>query len=260
MNEDSQGPQVSFTARVMAAVRALESRREDALFHDPLAEKLAGPEAIDRSLTTVKRSEDRPYPQVRTRFLDDFLQANAPGVGQIVLLGAGLDTRAFRMDLRSDTHLYEIDQQVIFDYKNPILADEQPRCFRHVIVGDIRQPDWSRLLLDQGFQPEQPSIWIAEGVLYYLDEPEVRAVMELMQKLTTVGSYFAGDVINAAVCHGDDKWAKYWQWSCDQPEAFFHQYGWQAQAIQPGEPGACFDRYTLQPAPRHEKDKTHIFS
>lgn len=259
--KESQAPKVSFTARSMAAARALESRREDALFYDPLAEKLAGAEAIEKAMPIVEKNikEGSPYPQVRTRFLDDFLLAHATGIRQVVLLGAGLDTRAFRMGLAPDTHVYEIDQQDIFDYKNSVLENDQPSCFRHTIVGDVSQPGWSDCLIEEGFQKEDPSIWIAEGFLYYLAEPEVKTLMQVIQELTPVGSAFACDVINDAVCNGKDGWSKYWQWGCDEPEDFFGQYGWQAKAVQPGEEGAFFGRYTFPIPLREDKDKIHIF-
>ncbi|MEM9212971.1 MAG: hypothetical protein AAGD25_01210 [Cyanobacteria bacterium P01_F01_bin.150] len=83
--------------------------------------------------------------------------------------------------------------------------------------------------------------------------------MRLTQDLAATGSFWACDVMNDVVCNGKDKWAQYWQWGCDEPESFFRQYGWQAQAIQPGEEGACFDRHTFQFAPREEKEEMHIF-
>ncbi|MFK8183699.1 MAG: class I SAM-dependent methyltransferase [Phormidesmis sp.] len=259
--KESQAPKVSFTARSMAAARALESRREDALFHDPLAEKLAGAEAIEKAASIVEKNEKEgsPYPQVRTRFLDDVLLANASDIRQVVLLGAGLDTRAFRMGLSSDTHVYEIDQQDIFDYKNPILENDQPSCVRHTIVSDVSEGEWPELLLENGFQKDKPSIWIAEGFLYYLFEKDVIALMKTLQTFAAVGSVFACDVINEVVCNGRDDWSKYWQWGCDEPEAFWGQYGWLANAVQPGEEGACFDRYTFPIPPREDKDKIHIF-
>ncbi|MEO1621316.1 MAG: SAM-dependent methyltransferase [Cyanobacteria bacterium J06632_3] len=245
----------------MAAARALEFRREDALFLDPFAEKLAGEEAIQRAAPIVEKNakEGSPYPQVRTRYLDDFLLAHASNIRQVVLLGAGLDTRAFRMGLSADTHVYEVDQQDIFDYKNPILENDQPSCFRHVIVADVSDPGWVSLLLEAGFQKDETSIWIAEGLLYYLFESDIKVLMESIQDLAAAGSVFACDVMNDAVCNGKDDWSKYWQWGCDEPESFFGEYGWQAEAVQPGEEGACFDRYTFPISPREEKDKIHIF-
>lgn len=259
MNNSSSS--VSFTAKVMAAARALESMRSDALFYDPLAAKLAGEDAIEKARPIVEKNiqENSPYLQVRTRFLDDFLLAHADDIRQVVMLGAGLDTRAFRMNLSADTHLYEVDQQDVFAYKNPILEGDQPSCIRHVIAGDISQPEWSESLLQKGFQPDQPSLWIAEGLLYYLTEAAVRALMVIIQSLTPEGSCFAGDMMNDVVCNGEDEWAKYWHWGCNDPVSFLGRYGWQAQAVQPGEGEALFGAYTFQLPPQEEIDKPHIF-
>ncbi|MFP5273129.1 class I SAM-dependent methyltransferase [Coleofasciculus sp.] len=70
---NSQEVTVSYTARAMAAVRACESKRDDALFVDPFAQKLAGDEVVEKAITLTESYEKqgRPYSQVRTRFLDE---------------------------------------------------------------------------------------------------------------------------------------------------------------------------------------------
>ncbi len=114
---------VSFTAKVMAAVRAIETQRPDALFRDPLAAQLAGQEAIEASIPRVDEYEKqgRPYTSVRTRFFDDFLHNCSQNIWQIVLLGSGMDTRAFRLNWQPGTHVYEIDQPDVLLYKEAVL-------------------------------------------------------------------------------------------------------------------------------------------
>lgn len=88
--------QLAGTARWTAAARAVESRRPDRLFDDPWAERLAGPDGF-AALERHDRS-DNPYVALRTWWLDNWCTRTAVGgCRQIVLLAAGLDTRAFRL-------------------------------------------------------------------------------------------------------------------------------------------------------------------
>lgn len=90
---------VSFTAKIMAARRAIKTQRPDALFTDLLAARLAGQEAIEAAIPDLEEYEKqgRPFTLVRTRFFDDFLNKYSDSIRQIVLLGSGMDTRAFRV-------------------------------------------------------------------------------------------------------------------------------------------------------------------
>ncbi len=253
---------VSTTARLMAATRALESQRPNPLFRDPLAEKLAGPEAMQSVRPRFSESEKagKPMVAVRTRFFDDFLSRHAPEVEQVVLLGSGMDTRAYRMAWWADTHIYEIDQADVLQYKEAVLGEAIAQGSRHPIGADLTESHWPQLLLDKGFQPSQPAIWLLEGFLYYLNAAEVHRLFTAINTLASPGSWLGGDVINTFVANGTGDYAKYWQFGCDHPESFLMDYGWQASAVvQPGEAGACFNRYTFQLADRDVPDAMHIF-
>lgn len=94
------------TARWTAAVRARESQREDRLLDDPWAVALAGEEGL---AWLAQRPPDSVVSIVlRTRFFDDFLRRVAveEGIRQVVLMAAGLDTRAFRLVWPEGTRLF----------------------------------------------------------------------------------------------------------------------------------------------------------
>ncbi|MCT7984912.1 SAM-dependent methyltransferase [Laspinema sp. A4] len=259
MSDDADA-QVSLTARFMAASRAFESQQANPLFRDPFAERLAGTETMKLIIPRAEEYEaqGRPYAAVRTRFFDDFLlQCNAT-IRQVVLLGAGMDTRAYRLDWQPETHLYELDRSSVLDYKETELETFAPQCNRHVVRADLRE-DWVPLLIENGYQPDQPSVWLLEGLLYYLSDSEVSALMKAIDNLTAPGSHFAADVINDIICNGSDALAAYWQSSCNEPETFFAEFGWSAQAIQPSDEGASFGRFTYQFPPRSVTDGPHIF-
>src|SRR5512138_1155580 len=93
-------PHVSDTARWVAAYRAHETERPDALFRDPLARRLAGERGEEIS-RTVKLGAMGEWPMVaRTLLFDAFVTSEvARGVDTVVNLAAGLDTRPYRMSL-----------------------------------------------------------------------------------------------------------------------------------------------------------------
>src|SRR4051812_18154369 len=108
-------PGVSRTALGVARIRAAESRRSAALFADPYAEVLlaAAPALEPVPATEAAQAVYRRLSfqvVIRTRFYDDFLLA-AVGAGctQVVLLAAGLDTRAQRLSWPTGTRLFELD-------------------------------------------------------------------------------------------------------------------------------------------------------
>ena len=109
----------AFTARMCAASRWEESSRPDSLFDDPLAKKLAGDEGLAQPMGSWIMTP-------RTRYADDYLRLHyANGCRQLVLLGAGMDSRAFRLPLEG-TKVFEVDSQSLFDVKEPLVHLRMP--------------------------------------------------------------------------------------------------------------------------------------
>jgi methyltransferase (TIGR00027 family) len=170
----------------MAAARAHESERPHRLLDDPLAATLAGPEGF----AWLNRMEPVPgfggpalYVVVRTRFFDDFLLYACRGVGvrQVVLLAAGMDARAFRLNWPSGTRLYELDRPEVLDAKDEVLTrtDARPACERRTIGTDLGHASWPKALSEAGYRAREPSVWLMEGLLFYLDETAVRSLLGL---------------------------------------------------------------------------------
>ncbi|MGA1264616.1 MAG: SAM-dependent methyltransferase [Prochlorothrix sp.] len=252
---------VSDTARSMAAIRAVESERADALFVDPFAAQLAGAEAVAAARPIVEQYEQqgRPYGQVRTRFLDDFILKHRSSYTQLVLLGSGLDSRAFRLKLPPTMVCYELDQQVMIDYKVQMLAEAVPTCCWRPQSADLGESRWGEILQAAGFQPEQPTIWVLEGFLYYLLPEQARDLMRVLNTLSAIGSVLGCDLINDVACNGTEAWATMWHFGCNDPEAFLAEYGWVAQSVQPNDPEAAYDRFTFPLAPRDQPEAVHLF-
>ena len=179
MTVDTTNP-IAPTSRWMAAARARENEREDRLFDDPLAAALAGPEGfvwLERMESAARSESPGLYPVIRTRFFDDFLldSCRRLGIRQVVLAAAGLDTRAFRLSWPSETQVYELDLPEVLDAKEDVIkaAGAKASCERRTIRVDLSQETWPEALLDAGYWPERSSVWLIEGLLFYLTRAAV---------------------------------------------------------------------------------------
>lgn len=252
---------VASTSRIMAAVRAIESQRPNCLFEDPLAAQLAGEETIASVAPAAQEYEDKGIPMVvvRTRFFDDFLTPLTVGLRQVVILGAGMDTRAFRLTWNTETHLYELDQAEVLQAKELLLDNATPKCHRHPIAIDLRQ-SWADLLVAQGYQAQTPSVWLLEGLLYYISENQVHELLNTITNLSAPGSWLGADLINQKlILESNDRLAQHWLYGCDEPEALLASYGWQATVVQPGDEGVNFNRFTKKFPPRSVPDAARCF-
>jgi methyltransferase (TIGR00027 family) len=198
------------TALGLAAARSVESGMPDRLIEDPFARVLF--EAAERELpmrvewparsdgisdTEALHLHGSRYIGLRTRFYDDFLRAALDaGLTQAVLLGSGLDTRAFRLDLSPDVRLFELDRPEVLAFKGEALSSTGagPTC-KHTAVACDLGDDWAASLLSAGFDRTDPSVWIAEGVLAYLDELAQGSLLRTASDLAASGSHLAADHI-----------------------------------------------------------------
>jgi methyltransferase (TIGR00027 family) len=148
---------VAATGLLVAAMRAEESLRDDALFDDPYAARLAGDDGR-RLLAESTAATGQPSAPivVRTRLYDEaLLKAHADGLSQVVILAAGMDARSYRLPWRDGTTVFEVDQPQVIAIKDERLAGEQPRC-RRVAVGVDLAGDWPKSLLRRGLTPPHP--------------------------------------------------------------------------------------------------------
>ncbi len=120
---------VSDTAFMVAGFRALETEREEPLFRDPLAAKLAGDHGRKFWPRCPRPSSAAWSVVIRTVIIDALIQrAVIEGVDTILNLGAGLDTRPYRMDLPRGLRFVEVDYPHVIELKETRLAEEEPRC------------------------------------------------------------------------------------------------------------------------------------
>jgi methyltransferase (TIGR00027 family) len=189
-------PPVSETALGMALIRAEESLRPDRLFDDPYAEAFltAAPDAFmdedgghaDPATLEAVFSVFRFQGVLRTRFFDDrLLAACRSGCRQVVLLAAGLDTRAYRLAWPPGVRVFELDLAEVVAFKDRVLEGcrASPRCERTTVPVDLVQ-DWASPLVAAGFEPTEPAAWLVEGLLVYLSSGEVARLLTLVGDLS----------------------------------------------------------------------------
>jgi methyltransferase (TIGR00027 family) len=178
---------ISDTALWVAVYRARETERADALFHDPLARRLAGErgEAIAKSM---QFSERNAWSYVaRTLRVDQIVadQVQA-GADMVINLAAGLDSRPYRMELPPSLRWIEVDLPAMIDYKEEILREEKPRCSLERIRLDLSNGAARRELFRELGAKAERVLVIAEGLLIYLTREDV---LELGRDLAAQASF-----------------------------------------------------------------------
>jgi methyltransferase (TIGR00027 family) len=133
------------------------------------------------------------YVAVRTRVFDDFFtSAVDAGIRQVVLLAAGLDTRAFRLGWPAELACYEVDQPAVLGFKLRTLRRKNATatCRHHPVSADLRD-DWAGALTTAGFVATRPTAWLAEGLLPYLPPEATDALLTGVTRLSAPGSRVA---------------------------------------------------------------------
>lgn len=259
-----------------AAARAREAEEDESLVNDPLAAVLAGPKALADS-----RARQQPAPPasgrnfkinsmaIRTKWFDDQLEASLgmpidPSIvssstsredpyivrtanagalpRQVVVLGAGMDSRPWRLKLPEGLQWFEVDRGDVLESKTTLLRNagaevgdamtlatmmsrsestntrltEKIGTLDHhaagikyplrtdswaCVVADLGAVGWTAALLAAGFDPHKPTVWIAEGLLMYLEELRVPALLREIAEVSAKGSTLVMMTVTKGVIH-----------------------------------------------------------
>jgi methyltransferase (TIGR00027 family) len=166
---------VSDTAFWVATYRALESKKENPLFRDPLAEELAGEygKRVSGSMKPIARYAYWSV-TIRTCLIDDYLLKYIDqGYKTIINLGAGLDTRPYRLTMPADTQWIEIDFPEVIDFKNKKLQKHKPNCSLERIGFNLSNEAERVNCFNELNNKIGPAIILTEGVIPYLSEDAV---------------------------------------------------------------------------------------
>jgi methyltransferase (TIGR00027 family) len=170
---------ISDTAFWIAAYRARETKRTDAVFDDKLAAKLAGERGFEMVRTTPHTEAMEFAMVVRTAAIDRLiLSAISAGADTVINLGAGLDTRPYRLELPSSLHWIEVDFEHTIRYKEALLGEEKPRCKLQRIGCDLSVRTDRQALLHELGKTSQRILVITEGVIGYLTPGDAAALSE----------------------------------------------------------------------------------
>ena len=192
-----------------AAARAahLEVDQPPFLFEDALARRLLGGQA-DELLSYHHKSGSHPILMgtrlavtARARYAEDRLaDAVARGIGQYIVLGAGLDSFAYRSPLASRLTVYELDDPDTSAWKREVLGAahvEVPARVRFV-AADLRHAELIESLSEAGFERDQPAFVSWLGVTMYLDRRSIERTLSAVAELAAGSEVVMDHVLPAS--------------------------------------------------------------
>jgi methyltransferase (TIGR00027 family) len=204
---------VGATATMVAAARAIATNADNPLIEDRFAEPLVRAVGVDFFTRWVSgdlvaadvddhasgwKLEHMPVAMAaRTRFFDSFFYAaTQAGIRQAVILASGLDARAYRLAWPADMTVFEIDQPQVIEFKAAELAklSAAPQAELRTVAIDLRN-DWPKALVEAGFDRNQPTAWIAEGLFGYLPPEAQDRLLDNITALSADGSRLACEAI-----------------------------------------------------------------
>lgn len=238
---------VSDTAFMVAMYRAREGERQDALFRDPLALRLAGDrgQRIMAGLlgpnwaATAHARMMIWHMAMRTRIIDQFIaDAIAQGARAVLNLGAGLDTRPYRMSLPTTLKWIEVDYAHVIDLKDSELSAERPYCHLERIKLDLTDRA-GRLELFASIGSRFDSVLIlTEGVIPYLAESDAGLLAEDLRSQESfarwIVDYFSSEAIayHARSATGAKMQNAPFRFDPTDYAGFFQARGWCAKATR----------------------------
>lgn len=157
-----------------------ETAKPNALFRDPLAAKLVDSRAAEMHKQVSHAHYVFWSVVIRTHIIDSYLTQliTQSGVDTVINLGCGLDTRPYRMDLRTDLKWVEVDFPAMIEYKNERLKDDTPRCRLERVAMDLSNAEQRRALFSRVNAEAKKAVILTEGVTPYLTNEDVAALAE----------------------------------------------------------------------------------
>jgi methyltransferase (TIGR00027 family) len=230
---------VSDTAFWIAHLRAIETQRSDALVRDRLAARLAG-ERGRQIAASIPMSQVVGWTvALRTLIIDEYIElALREGVDTVLNLGAGLDTRPYRMKLPESLTWIEADYPQIIEYKNSLLIGERVACKLESVRIDLADLSARRGLFAAVNARAKRLLVLTEGVVPYLTNEQAASLADDLRTLDRVHGW--------VVDYLEPGFARYRRRSRLQRamqnapfrfapadwHAFFEAHGWRARKIR----------------------------
>jgi methyltransferase (TIGR00027 family) len=233
---------ISDTAHWVAVFRADESERPDAVFNDPFARRLAGKRG-EKIAEAIEFSSKNSWSFVARTFLfDQFIKQHVDlGYDMIINLACGLDTRPYRMQLPALLTWVEIDLPGIMNYKESILADEEPNCILQKTHLDLANREARIELFKQLGSKTDKALIVSEGLISYLDDEEVGSLAKDLSaqrnfKRWVLDFFSPGllDMIQKEMGTFMKEGNAVLKFAPEEGEEFFNYYGWKAMESKSG--------------------------
>lgn len=235
-HHDESRAHVPSTSIVTCWMRALESRKpeETRLIFDPFAERLCGSGAHVQNLLDgflMKTSHQTEFwldmMASRTRWLDDAIVATQPK--QLVILGSGLDSRAWRMDALRSAEVFELDFPEVLHAKTTLLRAENPVGGWHAVPANLGKDDWVSSLAVAGFHPERTTVWVMEGLTGYLTLQELDVLLGKITAASAEGSSMFATFTGQGSGQETNMHKTSWN-STREVKTYLAKHGWAADA------------------------------
>jgi len=172
---------ISDTALWVAVYRAQETERDDAVFRDPYARRLAGERGMQIAAEMPFAQRHSWSYTARTWLVDHAIEQEVQqGADMVINLAAGLDSRPYRMQLPDALRWIEIDLPEMLNYKQEILAAECPLCILERVPLDLKDTAGRRELFQRLGDEAKRVVVVSEGLIIYF---EADGVAELARDL-----------------------------------------------------------------------------
>jgi methyltransferase (TIGR00027 family) len=224
------------TAFLTALYRAMETERPDAHFRDPYARALAGERGEHLAQTIPEGKTTAPGCVVRTCVMDDWIQRAIAqqGIDTVLNLGAGLDTRPYRLPLPPRLCWIEADLPPVLAYKARKLVHAQPACRVESVPLDLTDAIACHTLLKRIGKTAKQLLVVTEGVLLYMTPEQVTALaIDLSAQpqcrcwLTDLPSPEALHLLQQHLGQPTEHGSAKLQFAPPEGIDFFQKYGWQ---------------------------------
>ncbi|HTV11929.1 MAG TPA: SAM-dependent methyltransferase [Acidimicrobiales bacterium] len=220
----------SRTAALMAVQRGLESTRPAGkrLFADPLARSFLPPSwraaltasrlgavraAIEATYDLVGGPGPRASAIARTRLIDDLVEEIAPTVEQVVLLGAGYDTRPYRLSCLARPKVFEVDHAATQAAKRAILSRAGVNTSGVVFVAvDFETDDLAGALANARYAADRPTLFVWEGVTQYLSAEAVDNTLAVVHKIAHAGGRLVFTYVDREVLRSPTRFPEGAKW------------------------------------------------
>lgn len=248
---------VGYTALLVAGWRAVHALSARPLVRDeyaqPFIKATADPYLTGLLENPGSSDDETTFPRlygVQTRFFDDFFtNAGETGIEQAVIVAAGLDTRAYRLDWPSGTTVFEVDLPKVLEFKSRVLDDlgARPAARRVEVAADLRG-DWTAELTRAGLDPKVPTAWSVEGLLPYLTGDAQEALFARIHEHSAPDSRIATGALGSRLDHdqlaelerahpgvdmsGDVDFSALTYENPADPAQWFEEHGWSVEPVR----------------------------